>query len=206
MGRRGGSKRKPKRRTLIVCEGKETEPNYLSQFRRRDDVTKYRQVTVVPGKGGSRQQVVHHAFKCSKRAKFDEVFCVLDTERQDCPETRDDIKRAIDLANANDVQLFWSNPCFEVWLIAHFQRTSRTFHDGEATCNYLDRLMNDRFQVAYAKSDPDVYSRLRSLIDEAKMNAHDVRYYDHGEDASVLDCNSSTEIDRLCTILTKPLG
>jgi hypothetical protein len=45
----------------------------------------------------------------------DEVWCVFDVDEH--PK----LAEARDQANANGIQLAVSNPCFELWLLLHFQ-------------------------------------------------------------------------------------
>ena len=47
------------------------------------------------------------------------------------------LNEAIALARQHKIRLFLSNPSFEVWLIAHFERTTRFFENGDAVEAYL---------------------------------------------------------------------
>lgn len=198
-------KRATKRTVLIVCEGKETERNYFDGLKRTDEVTKNYAVRVIPGKGGSRLQIVQHAVKQQKSLNKDECWCVLDTERLNNPETKRDFQDALDLAAANNIELAISNPSFEVWLVAHFQRTSRTFNDGDAAVNYLDSLFKATLNRDYEKNDKDIFDCLRDRLSDAIANAANVREHDHGDDYEIEECNSSSTVDELVTrLLNEP--
>ena len=78
---RPSPQRSEKTRILIVCEGRETEPNYLHGLRDEEVVRQNFIVEVRKGKGGSSLAVVQQAI--AERAKaaargedFDEVWCV----------------------------------------------------------------------------------------------------------------------------------
>ncbi len=76
---------------------------------------------------------------------------MLVTERLNNSETKKDFHDALDLAAANHIKLAISNPSFEAWLVAHFQRTSKTLNDGDAAVNYLDSLFKATFERDYKK-------------------------------------------------------
>lgn len=54
-------------------------------------------------------------------AEIDEFWCVFDVE---WPRNHPGLKDAIERASQNSIQLAVSNPCFELWLILHFQDQS----------------------------------------------------------------------------------
>ena len=200
-----GRGRPPRLRTLIVCEGEKTEPYYLNEFKRLDDVRRWRDVKIVAGRGGLRQQVVERAVKEQSRREYDEVFCVLDTEAQDSPEAVDDLRRSIERAELEDIRLVLSNPSFEVWLIAHFERTSRRFSGGADAVRCVDDWFRRRFARSYDKADRTLFSTLKTRLPEALANAHAVREHDHGTFDGVEKCNSCTTVDELLTHLRLPL-
>ena len=75
-----------KTRILIVCEGKETEPNYFRGLRDEEVVRQNFIVEVKKGKGGSCLAVVQQAIAEQEKAaargqEFDEVWCVFDVEQ-----------------------------------------------------------------------------------------------------------------------------
>ncbi|MHB8736834.1 MAG: RloB family protein, partial [Terriglobales bacterium] len=58
------------------------------------------------------------AEESNRLAPFDEVWCVVDTERRnDNPSW----ERGVDRVRATGLRLAWSNPCFEFWLLPHFE-------------------------------------------------------------------------------------
>jgi|ERR1022692_2479531 hypothetical protein len=53
-----------------------------------------------------------------EEAEIDEFWCVFDVE---WPRNHPGLHEAIEQAQQNRIQLAVSNPCFELWLILHFQ-------------------------------------------------------------------------------------
>lgn len=105
--------RKIRGRILIVCEGKETEPNYFSSFPKMDNVS-----VVTTGGKGSPSQVVKKALELRDKAKqspYDAVWAVFDKDNFT------DFKTAIDTAQGKQIGCAWSNEAFELWFINHFE-------------------------------------------------------------------------------------
>ena len=129
--RRRGSRREPKVRFILFCEGRNTEPAYFSAIKKRWTGT----LVAIESRRGVgvpitiAQQAVEFAkaaglARNSKRRRNsfeerDQVWAVFD---------RDEHERYGDsvlLCNANGIGVARSNPCFEVWLILHEQDYDR---------------------------------------------------------------------------------
>ena len=196
--RRTVQKRKLKKTILIVCEGEKTERYYLDGLKREETISKVFAITVVPGKGGSRSQIIERAInQKAQRKGMDVVLCVLDTESLETIQAKADLAAARQEAARNDIALYLSNPAFEVWFLAHFIRTSRFFRNCDAVIVELDRKWNDAFGQPYDKSDDRMYQRLAGRTQAAITNAKDVVEIDHGEKPDIVDRNSSTDFYRL---------
>lgn len=201
-------RRRERKTVLIVGEGRETEPNYFHGLKREDRVREAYAVTVKRGKGGSRVQIVRDVIdRMNEPGKdYDETWCVMDVERLDSEEARKGFVDAVELAKDNDIHLCLSNPAFEVWLRAHFIRSSRHFNDADAVIVDLNKRWCKRFNGAeYSKSDEGIHEKLAPLTEEAIGNARDVREKDHAGKGGTENCNSSTEVYRLVeTLRGKP--
>ena len=197
--RRRRAPRRTKTTLLIVCEGEKTERNYFDKLHRVEAVRHAYAVTVKKGKGGSRLQIVQEAVdrKNDPGKDYDEAWCVMDVERLDTEEAREDLASAVELAGENGITLCLSNPAFEVWLLSHFLRTSRHFNDCDAVVQKLDKHWQTAFRQPYAKNDRRIYEKLAPLTNAALENAKNVREKDHDADADTADCNSCTEVYRL---------
>lgn len=124
--------RRPKRKILIVCEGKNTEPQYFRQFAaaRRESLI---DVDVAP-EAGVPLSVVRKAQQLreadrvdSKRAgdpslAYDAVWCVFDVDEH--PH----VPAAIETARQSDLLIAMSNPCFELWLVLHHRESPGMIH------------------------------------------------------------------------------
>lgn len=115
--------RKIRGRILIVCEGKETEPNYFNSFPKMDNVS-----VVTAGGKGSPSQVVKKAMELRDKAKqspYDAVWAVFDKDNFT------DFKTAIDTAHKEKIGCAWSNEAFELWFIYHFERLTTFTHRND---------------------------------------------------------------------------
>ena len=191
-------KRKLKKTILIVCEGEKTERYYLDGLKREETISKVFAITVVPGKGGSRSQIIDRVInQKAQRKGVDVVLCVLDTEALETPQAKEDLAAARQEADRNDITLYLSNPAFEVWFLAHFIRTSRSFRDCDAVIIELDKEWRRAFRQPYNKSDTRLYQKLAKGTQVAVTNAKMVVEIDHREKSDIADRNSSTDFYRL---------
>ena len=196
--KRKSRKRKPKKTILIVCEGEKTERYYLDGLKREETVSEVFAITVVPGRGGSRSQIIERAInQKAQRGEMDVVLCVFDTESLETTQAKEDLAAARQEADRNNITLYMSNPAFEVWFLAHFRRTSRSFRNCDAVIVELHREWSAAFGQPYNKSDVQVYQRLATHTQDAVTNAKMVVEIDHKEKPDIADRNSSTDFYQL---------
>ena len=164
---RKSQKRPARKRVFIFCEGQETEYNYIHKLKIEDEIKLKSTVRVQKGKGGSRHQIVQDAVKKKTRFEndFDEFWCVMDVERLQSQEHREDLNKAIQIANDHKISLFLSNPTFEVWLLSHFIRSSQNFNDCDAVIIELNKQWQNAFNLDYSKNDNNIFHRLKSRFD-----------------------------------------
>ncbi|WP_410654409.1 RloB family protein [Amycolatopsis sp. lyj-112] len=116
-GRRRPAFREQRTSILVVCGAEATEPAYfegLKRARRNPAVT-----IKIKAKRGAPETVVKYAAGMRDRAEgtHDEVWCVVDVDEFD-------LGKAVATAYRLDVNLAISNPCFEFWLLLHFEACS----------------------------------------------------------------------------------
>lgn len=124
--RRRVATRQPRKTLLVFCEGERTEPEYLNALKRQPAVQEVAavDVRVETAHGGSvPKTLVTIAVDARRRAvgeesEIDEVWCVFDVE---WPRNHPDLKDAVEQARQGAIEVAISNPCFELWLILHFQ-------------------------------------------------------------------------------------
>jgi hypothetical protein len=164
---RGGLKERDRPRILVICGGARTEPGYLKGLRasRRDAAIDIN----VRVKARSPEQLVDYTTKIV-RADFDEVWCVFDVDEFD-------IEAAVQAARRLRIGLAVSNPCFELWLLRHFEECRRHLANYDAVVAKLrkyqpnyDKMIADF--ADYAGGVVNAVSRAKKL--EPTGDAHTV--------------------------------
>ncbi|WP_240971070.1 MULTISPECIES: RloB family protein [unclassified Microbispora] len=125
---RPSAKRDPKKRILVICEGVVTEVQYFNGVKDH-----FRAVPVevghcdVDGCGKDPLSVVREAIRRRDKARsaarrhrdaflaYDEIWAVVDVD------DHASLDEAIRVARDDGINLVISRPCFEIWLLWHYQ-------------------------------------------------------------------------------------
>ncbi len=154
-------------RVLVVCEGKKTEPQYFVAFRGR-----YRIHTLsVVGIGGDPSVLVDHAIRLSRREarrgeRYEDVWCVFDHD--DHPHFEEASRKA----EAKRFRLARSWPCFEYWLLLHFEYSRKPYArlPDRSPCAACIEDLRTHLPM-YEKSDEDVFAMTHGRLSGALANA-----------------------------------
>lgn len=142
---------------LIVCEGKNTEPDYFRKFRLTSAIIK----TV----GGIRNTVslVEYTQKLQIKDQYDQVWCVFDKDEFSDKDFNEAIKRAEKMGFG----VAYSNQAFEYWLILHFEdHQGAALHRdlyGEKLNSYLNPLGSDYDATKRKNITDDIFDHLMAL-------------------------------------------
>lgn len=188
--------REPYDRVLIVCEGTVTEPDYFQGVKEHYGLSTAN-IAITPASGSDPASVVRHARRLADGEKklgekFDRVYCVFDRdEHQNFEEASEQI-RALRFYSARS----W--PCFEYWLLLHFEyRRNPFFPGGGKTAAQHCVAALSRQMPGYAKGLNDVFGRLLNNLDVALQRAGRAR---NDAEATGAD-NPSTEVHSLVRYL-----
>lgn len=167
--RRPVGQRAPRSITLVVCEG-ETEQEYFEEARIRYGLTTAEIILAENTRGPAPISVVESAVaKCAERGGYDRIYCVFD---RDGHESFDRARAKIrSLANRRRSPLpiheAISVPCFEFWVLLHFERTDRPFN----RCSDVIRRVRDLHMPGYQKADAVIARQLIARVQDAVGNA-----------------------------------
>lgn len=131
---------KTKKRILIISEGKKTEPNYFNAIKRQFRLTS---VDIADTKKNTGKELLQIAIDLRAKAKrernpYDEIWIVLDRDGYTKhPEVFDRVN------SYPDIKIGFSSPCFEYWLLLHFEFTSAPFNDCDTTIKKLETYLPD---------------------------------------------------------------
>lgn len=182
------------KKILIVCEGSRTEPNYLKEVRRF-----YRINTAsveIAGKECDSAPITVFRFardRFNDDPSFDEVYCVID---RDTHPTFDEAVSACLTHPSRRFRSIRSYPCFEYWILLHFQFTRAPVHGaGRSSPGDVMLKMVKKCWPEYTKGLAKCFFELKQngRTDTAINNAIRAR-----QDAlSTGEPNPSTEFDQL---------
>ncbi len=110
----------------MFCEGTRTEPDYVKALKLEPAVRESASVDIridLEASGAVPLTLVNAAAEARARSaqeqgEIDQVWCLFDVE---WPRNHPDLPEARAKAEASDVRLAISNPCFELWLALHFE-------------------------------------------------------------------------------------
>ncbi|MFD0559272.1 RloB-like protein [Stackebrandtia endophytica] len=170
MARRGAGRRRSRqptrlthRRLLVVCGGQVTEPQYFQGLR---DFVGNRGVHVkVVIEDRSPHYIVKKAAESLKTDDFDQVWCVFDVDDFDCTA-------ALTEARRRGVNIAMSHPCFDLWLLLHFEDCLTHVDGYQAIKPRLRRHIPD---YGTSKSGKSVdFAMYRDRISHALRRAKDL--------------------------------
>ena len=161
-------------RVLIVTEGQRTEPNYLLELIKSKKL--HTANVVVDGDCGSDPMSIYkHAkdlYKTEKKRgeKFDRVYCVFDQDgHTNYVQALDAIRRAVPKGVYHAIN---SVPCFEYWVLLHFQYTMSIYQAPGGQSSYRLLLKDLKKHLPdYEKGEVGLYQRLEDKLDIAIVNA-----------------------------------
>ncbi|WP_158819800.1 RloB family protein [Granulicella sp. S156] len=188
---------KPIPRLLVVCEGKLTEKIYLEGARRDRKIAQ--ELMHVRGGGLSPLDVVNLAILLQAKNKtdaasdpyglYDQIWCVFD---------RDDhlnIPQARQKAAGHGFKVAFSNPCFELFLLLHFEECNKDLHRTKVAS--LLRKHLDGYKKAFKYED----------IKQGYLQARTRAAVINGKSRIVNQINSApyTNVSNLVDQIRKPL-
>jgi hypothetical protein len=133
---------RPVKRTIVVfTEGRRSEPDYVRGLARLPQVAGNNALSIeISPRHGVPYTLVDHAVEAIRDPDIDECWCLFDVEY---PGQHPNVRAAVDRARAvKNVNTAISNPCFEVWLVMHFQDV--TTHFTTAQAESLSRKLDGR--------------------------------------------------------------
>ena len=161
-------------------------------------------VRVARGKGGSARGIVERAIFEKKKFEPDPrhgdcVFLQMDTEGTGRAAELPD---AMKLAAKNKIEVIYSSPAFEYWLLCHFEKIPRSyFKDCASVMVELDKQWKLVSKSNYDKSDKDIFSRLSDQFQVARKQALEIDLQHINPHVSFSGVNPSSQVYELIGIL-----
>lgn len=161
----------------IFCEGKKTEPNYLSGYlgARHRGSRLLQVISIEKTDKNTPVQLVEAAINLKNSSgvtAHDEFWVVYDRESK--AKYSDNLhQEALDKANSKNIQIALSNVCFELWILLHFQDVSApytSFTNLMKESNLKAKLKNAGIKN-YEKADIQVFEVIKNQIPDARRRA-----------------------------------
>ncbi|MEG7619546.1 RloB family protein [Enterococcus faecalis] len=157
---------------LIASEGKRTEVLYFDGF--KDEINERFKGSIqsyeieTHGVGKETLRVIEDIVEYSRRLPilYENIWAVFD--KDDFP--KDDFDNAIYKAKELDINVAWSNECFELWYLLHFSYSQSALH-RDVISEKLDLEFNRLKLGKYDKTSPEIYYILKPKIRTAIKNA-----------------------------------
>lgn len=153
---------KQRSRFLVACEGLVTEPDYLFGLAKRCKLK-----LDVKKAAGAPLGMLDAVRKQKNKGRYDQVWLVFDKDA--IPD--EDIERTFREAERDSVKIAFSNPCFELWLLLHFQSTSLNGNCSNLTVTLRNHLLGYN-KALTDKHHQALQSRLLVAVANAKELVH----------------------------------
>ncbi len=147
---------------LIVCEGKQTEPNYFNGLKKKINEKYGNKVDVlipsieIKGTGKNTTDLVNYTSKFVNYSnkRYANVWVVFDKDDYSDEQFDNAIKSC-------DYNVAWSNPNFELWLLLHLKKVNK-FISKENILKELDKEFIKNGLGNYQKNDDKIFQKLSS--------------------------------------------
>ena len=153
---------------LIVCEGRCTEPHYLVGLLEHLGVNAAN-AHIQPGsyKTEARSLVRDAQDRFRNNPEYDRVFVVLDGDQAHLADAQREAAEGLAKASGGvvTVELIVTSPCFEYWLLLHFEYTTRGYRSAEAVRALKGHLTD------YDKGDRQIFAKVKSGLEVAEARA-----------------------------------
>jgi len=106
----------------------------------------------------------------------------------------------VDKAKSNDLRLAWSNPCFEYWILLHFEKVGRSFNGYEGIKPHVRKHIR-----GYEKAS-DYFEILATRIPHAIENSKAIHRAQWQNTPRSIDCNPGTTVHELVERLIEIVG
>lgn len=183
--KRKGSKRpirskKQIKTFYLFCEGQNTEPNYFDSFNLNNVKCKSF------GIGQQRKKLVETSIDYLKQNRievneFDEVWVVFDFDIKEIelPLIKQQYGDAISLAEKNNIKCAFSNDCFELWFLLHFNYVTTALNRKDI-CSKLSQAIDDKYSKSKTFS-LKIYDTILAKQKTAIKNAKKLEKYHSGK-------------------------
>ena len=176
----------------IFCEGEKTEIHYFKQLRSDLRIRKL-QIEVNSPDDKNALGIIKYSLIFLEHSRDyvpgDIIVCVFDRDQNSTEE----LERAKKLASNEGIEIIFSNPCFEFWILSHFE-----CYKGQLNKEILKRKLKSSLGE-YNKNDNQLYDKTKERISDAIKFSKEVisMHENNGVEIISRDSNPSTLVHQL---------
>lgn len=180
----------------VVVDG-ETEFWYLQMLKRNERGIRVNIKPEIPGNKSTKEQ--YNLVTDLSGREYSKVFWIVDLDKiikesREVPKGRKSPLmifieyRAYLYKKFRNVEVIVNNPCFEYWLLLHFEKTSKIFDNCSAAENQLLKHLDDFMKTKkyFTKQDNDIYLKLKPHLKNAIQNSMALGKFDAQEPAKAM--------------------
>lgn len=186
-----------KNKIYLYFNSLQTEYNYFSKFKEKLDKSKFIELSLQlnkPSKGGiSPKELLDYTLEKNLSEDI-KKWIIFDKDEYS-------INDVCNVAENNDIEVGFSNPCFELWFLNHFKYTT-AFLNQRGCQKELENILRKECNVKY-KKNIDMYDLLYHRINEGIKNSRN--QYREKLDLSKDKMNPTTSIYKLVERLNEAL-
>lgn len=166
MMARSDKKRKLLRRIAVVGDGV-TEKIYFEQLK---EVERVKDVVIKPelpsksSKGGSYKKAINTA-KSLVDEGYDHVYCLVDFDTVLSENKLADFTQEIKGINTKQITVYINNPCFETWVLVHYEKTGKAFSDCDTVGKAITKHLKDYCKNQEYLRKKNLYKTLRLQLE-----------------------------------------
>ena len=174
---------------LIITDAEQTEKNYFEGIKNiiPDSLKNDLQIKIYSNK--PLVKIIDFAAEQrNKDERFRNIWLVFD---------RDEVKnfdKLIEVAKKNKMNVAWSNPCFEIWLMSYFKNLEN-IPNSKKCCETFEKIFKENTSKKYKKSEEKIYNILcengseNKAIQRAREKYHQVRK-EYSKPSKMIGCTT----------------
>ena len=174
---------------LIITDAEQTEKNYFEGIKNSipDSLKNDLQIKIYSNKALAKI-IDFAAEQRNKDERFRNIWLVFD---------RDEVKnfdKLIEVAKKNKMNIAWSNPCFEIWLMSYFKNLEN-IPNSKKCCETFEKVFQENTNKKYKKSEEKIYNILcengneNSAIKRSREKYHQVRK-EYSKPSKMIGCTT----------------
>ncbi|UUE17032.1 RloB family protein [Leuconostoc mesenteroides] len=146
---------------LIFVEGP-TESNYFEQLRQNKNISNATVVKILNGQGDYVDKAEQQIKSFKKSFEINRKILVFDANHQ----SNSNLQKLITKAKSKGYEVAFSNTCFEVWLLSHFEKMTTGVIEEKKLCKKITLHLKTK----YKKADTNQLATIMSHINNAFTN------------------------------------